>query len=237
MNEDFNELANELNYVGDNDDSVQFHGGAKSFLTEHRSNLRFGFKVVNASIATKVIAIAFGDFPTTASINSYTGETVDALLADGVIVAGVTVTAANAKLKVDHLMRFVKRNPTGVVDITLQANSEEAWKEKITIIKANPFFPAETKYIDLSDFLDQYQQQAKKITIPLHKIFPDFQLDDQAIILLPVGGTDVVAVTGVSLQVTMSFGAVLNSAATLSKKRNKAHKNAPRLAAAANRIG
>lgn len=234
-------LVNEnLNYIGEGDDQVSFHGGAKCFLTESRSNIRFGFKLENKTTATRVIALAFGDFPTAASVNSYTGETVDGLLTDGNIVTdGVTfctATAANSKLKIAHLQRFVAKNPSTVTEITLQANSEEAWKEKITIIKANPFYPAKTEYIDLQDFLDQYQQQAKKITIPIAKIFPDFQMDDQAVILLPIGGTNVLA-GGISLQVTMGFGGILNHAATLNTKRKKAIANGTRLVNARRAMG
>lgn len=225
--------AEESNYVGDNDETVSFSGGAKSFLTEHCSDLRFGFKLTNTFAATKVVALAYGDFPTTATIATYTGETVDALLSDGTIAGSSTTivvgTAANPKLTIAHLQRFVKKNPTALVEIVLQANSDEAWKEKLTIIKANPFFPAETKYLDLNDFLDQYQQQSKKITIPVQQIFPDFQMDDQAIILLPIGGTDTVATTGVSLQVTFKIGAINNQAGALPKKRTKALKNGVRL--------
>lgn len=225
--------SDESNYVGDQDETVSFSGGARSFLTEQHSDLRYGFKLTNVTAGTKVVAIAYGDFPTTATISTYTGETVDALLTDGTIAGAaaaiLTATASNPKLTIAHLQRFVKKNPTALVEIVLQANSDEAWKEKLTIIKANPFFPAETKYLDLNDFLDQYQQQSKKITIPVQKVFPDFQMDDQAIILLPIGGTDTVAVTGVSIQVTLKIGAISNLAGSLSKKRTKALKNAARL--------
>lgn len=241
MNEELEEMAGELNYVGaeesayvgSDDDTVSFSGGAKSFLTEHRSDLRYSFNLQNKMAASKVVALAYGDFPTAASITTYTGETVDALLTDGTIAGSsttiVTATAANPKLTIAHLQRFVKKNPTALVEIVLQANSDEAWKEKLTIIKANPFFPAETKYLDLNDFLDQYQQQSKKITIPVQQIFPDFQMDDQAIILLPIAGTDTIATTGISLQVTLKVGAINNQAGALPKKRAKALKNASRL--------
>ncbi len=241
MNEEIEDMANELNYVGaeesnyvgDQDDTVSFSGGAKSFLTEHHSDLRFGFKLTNLMAATKVVAVAYGDFPTAATINTYTGETVDALLTDGTLAGSssaiLTGVAANPKLTIAHLQRFVKKNPTALVEIVLQANSDEAWKEKLTIIKANPFYPAETKYLDLNDYLDQYQQQSKKITIPVQRVFPDFKMDDQAIILLPIGGTDTVATTGVSIQVTFKIGAINNQAGALPKKRSKALKNATRL--------
>lgn len=239
--QEIEKLANELNYVGseessyvgDNDDNLSFSGGARSFLTEKHSDLRYGFKVTNVMAGKKVVAVCFGDFPTAAAITTYTGETVDALLTDGTLAGAaaaiLSAEAANPKLTIAHLSRFTKKNPTALIEIILQANSDEAWKEKVTIIKANPFFPAETKYLDLNDYLDQYQQQSKKITIPVQEVFPDFQMDDQAIILLPVGGTDVVAVTGVSIQVTLKVGAINNQAGALPKKRKKAFANATRL--------
>ena len=232
--------SDESSYVGDNDDTLSFSGGARSFLTEKHSDLRFGFKLTNVTAAQKVIAIACGDFPTAATVATYSGETVDALLTDGTLAGAdaaiVTAVASNPKLTIAHLQRFVRKNATAVMEIVIQSNSDEAWKEKVTIIKANPFFPAETKYLDLNDYLDQYQIQSKKITIPVQEVFPDFQMDDQAIILLPIGGTETVAVTGVSLQVTFKMGAINNQAGALPKKRKKALANASRLLSARRRM-
>jgi hypothetical protein len=179
---ELNYVGEEASYVGADDPSVSFNGGARSFATEHNSNLKFGYTLKNTTAGKAVVAIAFGDFPTASSVITHTGEAVDCLIADGLILgagaAAVTAVASNPKLTIAHLLRFVKRNPTAIVNLTLQANSDEAWKEKMTIIRTNPFYPAKTEYLDLNDYLDQMAPNSKKIEVPIQRIFPDLQMDD-----------------------------------------------------------
>lgn len=220
------------NYLGDNDDDLSFSGNARSFVNEVGSSIKFGFKLQNTTTTTRVVALCPAFYSTASAINTATGETVDGILTDGNFVTDgttyVTGTAHDAKHKIAPLLEFIKRNPARIVELTIQANNESAFEEKITMRQCSPFRAAGNEYITLTDYVKPDQYNTKKCIVPVWKDYPHTQLDDQNLILLPIGGTNVQATTGVILNITMKIGAILNPAGKLSKKAARAGKNIDR---------
>lgn len=205
------------NYIGMNDDGVDFNGNGKSFITELNSNLTFGFSIVNATAGRQVIAITPTFLGTAAKIAAYTGETVDGILADGTIKTSVTGASLQTKRKIEYLQNFVARNPTRVTEMTIQADNEAQLEEVITLAQLSPFRDLANNTLLLTNYVDPNQLTQKKAIVPLAIEFPEFQLDDQNVLLLPV--------TVGTVKVTFKIGAIKNPASELFRKGKKAYSN------------
>lgn len=212
----------EDNYIGADDDHVDFNGHGKSFLNEDRSSITYTFKLQNASAGRKVIALTPTYLGTAAALATATGETVDGILTDGTIITSVTGTAGNSKLTIAGMQAFTKSNATRVLEMTIVSNDTSSFEEKITFQHLSPFRSLENNTIPLTDYVKPDQYNTKKAIVPIARDYGKVQLDDQTMILLPIGGTDVVATTGVILNVTMRLGAIINNASTLYKKATRA---------------
>lgn len=210
------------NYVGADDDHVDFNGHGKSFLNEERSSITYSFKLTNAAAGKKVIALTPTYLTTAAAMATATGETVDGVLTDGTIITNVTGAAGNSKLTIAGLQAFIKQNPTRILEMTIVSNDTSSFEEKITFQHLSPFRALDNNTIPLTDYIKPDQFNTKKAIVPVAKEYGNVQLDDQTMILLPIGGTDTVATTGVILNITLRLGAILNQAAALNKKATRA---------------
>lgn len=210
------------NYVGADDDHVDFNGHGKSFLNEDRSSITYSFKLQNATLVKKTVALTPTYLGTAAALALATGETVDGILTDGAIIAGLTGTAGNSKLTIAGLQAFIKQNPTRVLEMTIVSNDTSSFEEKITFQHLSPFRALDNNTIPLTDYIKPDQFNTKKAIVPIAKEYGNVQLDDQTMILLPIGGTDTVAVTGVILNITLRLGAIMNQAGALNKKATRA---------------
>jgi hypothetical protein len=214
---------NEVGYLGVGDDQVSFNGDPrKSFLTEQHSSVKFGYKITNATSGTVVLALTPAFFESASAITAATGETCDGIITDGTIITNVTATALDSKHKIAPFLSFIKRNPTRAIEMIIQSNTDASYEETIIIKPVSPFRMLGNAYLPLTNYLSPDQFNSKKVIVPLHRDFPDFQFDDQNLVLLPIGGTNVVATTGVTLNITFKIGGVLNNAETLARKAGKA---------------
>lgn len=223
-------------YTGAGDPSLQFGGGASNILQES-AGLEFGFTVSNATSGSLAIAITPTYLGSAAAIATATGLTCDHILADGTIATNVTGTASDSNLTIANFKNWTLYNPTAITEIELQANNSAAWDENISIVRVDPFNGPGTKKLNLNRYLDQYQTNTLKITIPLLREFPSFQFDNQTAVIFTIGGTNKVATTGVSLQVRFRAGAILNTAGELANKRALAMANAARMVQLATTAG
>lgn len=210
------------NYIGDDDDHLDFAGQGKSFMNEDRSSITYSFKLQNATAARKVVAIVPTYLASAAALATATGETVDGILTDGQITLNLTGTASNSKLTIAGLQAFIKQNPTRIVEMTIVSNDTSTFEDVITYQHLSPFRALENNRIPLTDYVKPDQFNTKKAILPIAQDYGTVQLDDQTMILLPIGGTDTVAVTGVILNVTLRLGAILNNAGALNKKALRA---------------
>lgn len=176
---------------------------------------RFSFTIANASAATVVVAIlsAFLDtLKITAATDAVThvttitkawtdpaaivaaGYPCDVVLDDGVIMANVTVTAANSKMNVRQLRNYILSQPRVLVDMTIQASNTAAFNNVIEVAKISPLQGGGSQYLPLSDFLSIDQQSTLKINI--NQINLSMMFD--TLMLLPVDA-------GHTLTVSMKF--------------------------------
>jgi hypothetical protein len=212
------------NYVGLEDDHLDFGGHGKSFLNEERSSITFAFKLQNATAAKKIVALTPTYLGTAASIATATGETVDGILTDGAIITNLTGTAGNSKLTIAGLQSFVKQNPTRILEMTIVSNDTSTFEENITYQHLSPFRTLQNNRIPLTDYIKPEQYNTKKAIVTIGRDYPDVQLNDQTAILLPIGGTDMVATTGIILNINLRLGAILNNSGALNKKATRADK-------------
>lgn len=225
--------GDENNYIGLNDDSVDFCGG-NSFMTEGGSAIQFSFTLTNATAANKVIALTPTFLGSASAIATNTGETCDYVLTDGTIDTNITGTAANSKLKIAYLQNFILRNPSRLIRMTVKSNSEDGFLgSEMVIGQADPYRSPSINRLPITKFVSTDQYNAKKAVIDFREAgYQDMQLDDQNIILIRISGTNVVATTGETLNVTLEFGAVNNPARSLSVKAKKAFRTMEKMAIA-----
>ncbi len=229
------EGGNDL-YLGDIDDDVSFMGNARSFMSELKNGIQFGFKIKNelSGDNTKIIALCPAFYDTLGVDSTYAagppvvitstphfhnpqdlknaGIDVDYVLDDGVIGTSITCTAQRFKIR--QLLNFIKSNPLRVPEIIIQASATSAFEETMTIMQVTPFRKLGDNQIPLTDYFLPSQFQDKKIIVPT----PNLQFDDQTVILLPVQAAT-------ELIITLKIGAVSNRAAALDKKAQRAMTN------------
>jgi hypothetical protein len=207
----------------DRDVSMSFAGAERSsadnqgaaFVKEIGTNISYSFRIANAAVTDKVVAFLPTFLLTAANIASYSGQTVDGVLTDGTIATSVTGTATDAALKIAYLQEFIKNNPTRIVEIIIQSDVAAQFSQTIVIGQASPFRKLSSNSLDLTDFTPPTNFNDKKAIIPIAVVFPEMQLDNQTIILLPVTAESTV-------KVTLKIGLVHNPAAALYNKATQA---------------
>jgi hypothetical protein len=219
------------NYEGTIEES-DFAGIVKKNI---RKNLNFKFRVVNSSGAKKTIVLNPAYFPvigvtTTYAGSTYTstphfhdttslkaaGYTCDAVLDDGTILSGVTVTAADATKTIREFLAFCRYNKVIVPEIVINADDKDAFTETMVIEKASPFRRlGDDQKIQLDDYLDTYQQLSTKVVIDMLKDGILFQWDEQTVVSLPIN-------TGRTLDFTIKVGLISNQASDFNSKVSKA---------------
>lgn len=213
------------NYVGLGDPSLQFCGGQSFLSVGGASDLTFSFRLTNATSAKKIIALTPTYLGTAAALATAAGQTVDYLLADGTIATNITGTASDTRVTIANFQNFTLRHPSQIVEIMIGANSALAFNEVIVCTELSPFRQLASNKIPLTKYLSPDQYNTQKVVLPLWKDFPWVAANDQLAILIPIGGTETVATTGVILDFTISFGAIRNTAAELNHKVNLATRN------------
>lgn len=213
------------NYIGQDDDSLHFQGSQENFAGEGAGTVNFGFTLVNAAAANKVIAITPTYLTTAAALATATGETVDGVLTDGTIITNVTGTAGNSKLTIAGLQAFIAKNPAKLTKMTIVSTDTSTFETNLVYQDLSPFRTLSNNRIPLTKYVDPRQFNTKKAVVDFYTDYPDFQLDDQKMILITIGGTNVVATVGVQLNITLEFGVVYNTARSLATKAVRAHKN------------
>src|ERR1051325_7990117 len=107
------------NYVGLGDDSLQFCGGASSFLSiGGASDLTFTFRLQNATSSKKNIALTPTYLGTAAALATASGQTVDYILADGTIATNITGTAGDSRVTIANFQNFTLKHPSQIAEIT-----------------------------------------------------------------------------------------------------------------------
>jgi hypothetical protein len=216
-------------YVGLGDDALQFTN-AQSFLSVgNASDLTFSFRLQNATSAKKVIALFPTYLGTAAALATASGQTVDYILTDGTIATNITGTAGDSMVTIANLQNFTLKHPSQIVEITLAANTSLAFNEVVICKELSPYRQLPGNKIPLTKYVLPDQYNNSKAVLPIWRDFPWLAGNDQLAILVPIGGTETVATTGVILDFTITFGAIRNVAAELNNKVKRASQNIQRM--------
>lgn len=225
-------------YVGFDDDLVDFGSMASSFLDEHKAGRNFSvtFKLTGTATGfsgNPVIAIlpntAFlGATPTTAAniamLKSCLGvSTIDYICCQN-DTAG-TELLTKEKLTVNGsprdfraFMEFCKHNPTRITGIKMLTDdtTQSQFNNHLQVYHLDPFKTDQLMDIVPDNFKSTADNDSRRVEVPTHNL----QLDDQTVILIQLTAPN--DSTGVSLTYNFFAGAMLNKAVALTKKAGKA---------------
>lgn len=156
---------------------------------------KFAFTVANTSGATVVLALFPANFPTgkadietgVISYNSVTeivagGYTVGAVIDDGTVLTGLTVTAQNPTFRVRNFLRFIQSNALTMKSMTIQANNADVFAQTITVAYCSALSDYGRKYLNLSDYYGVNQTSSTKIDL----LDLNLPVDDTLLMFMPI---------------------------------------------------
>lgn len=232
-NKNLNYEGAEFNYEGaDIGNEYDFGGRPGGFANELAADVSFSFTLANqgAAAVNRIIALSPGIFTAEAAMQD-AGYLVDGILKDGGVIPGaaadaqVTATSNVPRRSINSFLEFVKRNPTRLVEIHLQADDPSQFDTNLNLSTFSPFRDLGQDYIRLQDWYDPDQFSSKKIEIQLLKSAQDFQFDDQQIATMQL-------LAGRRVTMTLFFGGINNQAKKLAVRAKRFHAgHAARIAA------
>jgi len=225
-------------YTGEGDPSLFNFNGEQAGFSSNRTNT-YSFTIQNNRADERDVLLTpsylglYEDAATgLAAINNATGINADAILTDGNFDGDgadpekfIVGTAGNSGLTIDNLQKFISLNPTSLQRIIIKANTTEFFENSLVMGFASPARNLGTEEVQLTDFISPDQQDNTKAVINVPIDMPTFQFDNQRLLMVRMGGTDVVASTGVKVTLTLKFGPMINESAALAHKRAAATAN------------
>lgn len=194
------------NYVGLNDDLLNM-GEAESFIDESEGAKVFSIRMVNNTESIQKI-----------QFNPILEKVADHnLLKEGnaVTVGDKHLTVAGDPRSVDVLLAYIASNPIRVRSIKFNVSDEGQLDEPMKFIQESAFVSAITKQVVPSNYQDQKTTNTKTVEVD----FKDWILGNTSTILYSLR-------PGASVNLTLYFGASLDTAEALRKKHNRATRTA-----------
>ncbi len=194
------------NYIGLNDDMINF-GEAESFVDEGDSNKVFTVRLTNNTNTTQ--KIQFND--TIANVENHH------LLQEGdVVVVGTgadarALTAEGDPRSLDVLLKLIKNSPMRVRSIIFKVSDDSQLSEPIKYHQETPFKTGVTEQRIPSNFQNQNTNNTKTVEVS----FKNWILGYDSTILYSIR-------SGVSVDLTICFGASIDAANALRKKYSAA---------------
>lgn len=184
------------NYVGDEDDFLQFSGDKKKNV--------YTINIANAhATETRTIAIFPGYFLDKANIKDSAGAAVDGILTD--TIADVTITGKPKP--VYELLEFAKLVPMRISEIKMLVSDSAQFENPFSVRKLSPFSELGSEDIVPSNYKNTQQFDDKRVEMA----FVDLQVDNQTVIYYTIN-------PATSVTLNLFVNGVLNSAAALNKK-------------------
>lgn len=183
------------NYVGEDDDLLQYTGEKKAHV--------FTQTIKNNGLATVTVALVPGYYEDKSMLKNDDGTAIDGLITDA--IADVVISG-NPKPVYDFV-EFVKRVPARVKQLKMLVNDASQFENPLKVRKLSPFTNLGDQAIYPSNFKLSNQFDDKRVEIPME----DLQIDAQTVVLLAVN-------PGAQITITWFIDRVLNDAAALSKK-------------------
>lgn len=193
--------AEGANYYGANDNMLDFRS-ASSFIDEDNCGKRFQFTVKNTSDAAVKVnlnpAVVVADYQD---------------LKEGEVATGVT--AAGSPRSIQTLLAYVAKNPTRIQAIKMKVDDASQLDEPLVLRHETPWASYTEEQRIPSDFQDQNTNRENIADI---NDIQGWLLSSEDTMLLTVGA-------GRTVNISITFGASLDTAQALSKKASEAAEN------------
>lgn len=191
------------NYIGLNDDTLNL-GEAKSFVDEGDANRVFTVRITNGTAVTQ--KIQFNKILEDAANHT--------LLAEGDIVtvdSSHKLTCEGDPRSFDVLKELIKNTPIRVRSIIFKVSDDSQLSEPLKYRKETPFMTGSTEQLIPSTFQNQNTNNTKTVEVSMKK----WILGYDSTILYAIR-------SGVSVDMTINFGASFDPANALRKKYDAA---------------
>lgn len=191
------------NYIGLNDDTLNL-GEAKSFVDEGDANRVFTVRITNGTAVTQ--KIQFNKILEDAANHT--------LLAEGDIVtvdSSHKLTCEGDPRSFDVLKELIKNTPIRVRSIIFKVSDNSQLSEPLKYRKETPFMTGSTEQLIPSTFQNQNTNNTKTVEVSMKK----WILGYDSTILYAIR-------SGVSVDMTINFGASFDPANALRKKYDAA---------------
>ena len=191
------------NYIGLNDDTLNL-GEAKSFVDEGDANRVFTVRITNGTAVTQ--KIQFNKILEDADNHT--------LLAEGDIVtvdSSHKLTCEGDPRSFDVLKELIKNTPIRVRSIIFKVSDDSQLSEPLKYRKETPFMTGSTEQLIPSTFQNQNTNNTKTVEVSMKK----WILGYDSTILYAIR-------SGVSVDITINFGASFDPANALRKKYDAA---------------
>lgn len=187
---------------------IKFGGAESSFDEEDKTDQSYTVSLINSASVSKRVVLFPGDCVSLAEIAAVAGVTADAIAVDGnVIVSGDTTLVECIAKNLAYMQRFLRRNPTRVVEMQITGGTKSQLAQPITISKISPYDKLGAK----SFIPNQFRKASDSDTLMAKIDVNTLQLDDQTVF-------DVVLAANSSIDITFFLGASRNDAYTLSEQ-------------------
>lgn len=157
----------------------------------------------------------------TAAINA-NGLDVNGVVDDATIITDSDKSVVCSSLSrgtVQDFLKFVRKNPTRVTEMTISSNNVTQYTRKLTIKGVNPTRDFGERYIYMEDSFSNMQNRIEKIVIDLKDAQVSF--DDQTLIVFELEAA-IDSTHPTTTDITLKFGATLNRAHELFNLADKA---------------
>ncbi len=208
VGDDFSKEAQRRKAILGSNGLISFSGKASDFTRENESSLVASIQLTNKSNAKKRIVMFPGDLNSVEEIAAVAGISADAIAKDGVVIAsGDTAVVSCVAENLTYLQRFLKRNPTRVVEMQITADTKAQLAHKITFTTISPFDKLGAHSFRPND----YRKASDNDTLMSEIVCGDIQLDDQTVM-------DVELAANSGITISLFFGAMRNDSKTLSEQ-------------------
>jgi hypothetical protein len=208
-------------YTGSGDVSVQFNGGASSFVDENKTGLHYSMTIKNigANSVDRLIALLPAYLSLAADIKDASGSAVAAVIKEGAevvgtIVGGDALSANGSPKSINEFLGFLKNNPTRFTGLKMKVDDSAQFEENIYIKQMSPFRNLTDDVIVPANYKDSNQTDDKRVEIPLE----NFQMDSNTIVIMKV-------LAGRTITMTWFAGAIKNQSYELAVKAAVARQN------------
>lgn len=190
------------NYIGLNDDTLNL-GEAKSFVDEADANKVFTIRLNNNTPSTQ--RVQFNEILENAENHSLLRQGDVVTVGEG--ASATALTAEGDPRSLDVLLKLIKHTPMRIRSIIFKVSDDTQLSEPLKYRKETPFMTGSTEQLIPSNFQNQNTNNTKTVEVSFKK----WILGYDSTILYAIR-------SGVSVDMTINFGASFDPANALRKK-------------------